>query len=100
MEQIGGGKFIEKAAALYLLASKCDGLIFVGKLAFQILHALGVSVPSCFLEHEAAGEVLKLIQLAQSRRIPMYYPDDILCADSSNLENFKIFPFDGIIDGI
>ena len=98
--QIGGSRFLEKLPALRLLASACDGLIFVGKLAFQIMHALGVSIPSCFLEQDAAGEALKLIKFAQSRRISIYYPNDLQCANNCNSELMEIFPSDGIMPGI
>ncbi|XP_020261337.1 uncharacterized protein LOC109837488 isoform X2 [Asparagus officinalis] len=96
---IGGGNFLEKAPALHLLASTCDGLIFIGKLAFQTMHALGVSVPSCLIEQDAAGEALKLIQIAHNRRIPIYYPDDLWCADNHNPESLQLFRSDGIMAG-
>lgn len=90
---------MEKASALYYLASKCDGLIFVGVLAFQIMHALGLHVPSCFLEHNAVGEALKLIHLAQDRNIPIYFPNDFWYVKDCNPELLEVFPSNAILPG-
>jgi phosphoglycerate kinase len=56
--QIGGDNLFDKADALHFLASKCDGLVFVGKMSFQIMHALGISVPLEFVEYGALKEAL------------------------------------------
>lgn len=96
---IGGSKFLEKANALQLLASKCDGLVFLGKLAFQIMNALGLSVPGCFVEQDAVGEALKLIQCARHRKIPIYFPNDFWCINNSKKDIMEIFPSDGILTG-
>lgn len=96
---IGGRSLLEKASALYYLASKCDGLIFVGVLAFQIMHALGLHVPSCFLEHNAVGEALKLIHLAQDRNIPIYFPNDFWYVKDCNPELLEVFPSNAILPG-
>ncbi|KAM0949677.1 putative phosphoglycerate kinase, tRNA (guanine-N-7) methyltransferase, Trmb type [Dioscorea sansibarensis] len=96
---VGGRNFIEKASALNYLASKCDGLLFVGILAFQIMHALGLRVPSCFLEHNTVGEALKLIHLAQDRNIPIYFPNDFWCVKDCNPELLEVFPSNAILPG-
>uniref|UniRef100_A0A2N9I5Y3 Phosphoglycerate kinase n=1 Tax=Fagus sylvatica TaxID=28930 RepID=A0A2N9I5Y3_FAGSY len=59
---IGGGNFFDKAAALHFLASRCDGLVFVGKMSFQIMHALGLSVPLNLVEHKALKEALDIVR--------------------------------------
>ncbi|XP_006661798.1 phosphoglycerate kinase-like [Oryza brachyantha] len=84
---IGGSNFLRKAPALELLASLCDGLFFLGKLSFQIMNALGIPVPSCFVEKNATKEVLQLIQIAHSRNIPIYYPTDVRCLYNKNNNN-------------
>nr|XP_029117235.1 uncharacterized protein LOC105033802 isoform X2 [Elaeis guineensis] len=96
---IGGSNFLEKANALHLLAYKCDGLYFFGKLAFQIMNALGLSVPGCFVEQDAVGEALKLIQHAHRRKISIYFPNDFWCFNNSKQDLREIFPSGGILTG-
>lgn len=90
---------MEKANALHLLASKCDGLYFFGKLAFQIMSALGLSVPGCFVEQDAVGEALKLIQHAYCRKIPIYFPKDFWCINNSKQDLLEIFPSGSMLTG-
>jgi phosphoglycerate kinase len=97
--QIGGNNFSKKAPALQMLASKCDGLFFIGKLAFQIMNGLNLSVPPHFLEKDATSEVQKLIQIAQKREIPVFYPTDFLCVKNTNHELSKIFGSHEILAG-
>ncbi|OAY71813.1 Phosphoglycerate kinase [Ananas comosus] len=96
---IGGSNFSRKSAALHHLASKCDGLVFVGKLAFQVMKALGLPVPAFCVEQNAVGEALKLIKLAESRKIPMYYPDDFWCLSDSSTKPLEIVRSDEIVSG-
>ncbi|XP_020084507.1 uncharacterized protein LOC109707563 isoform X2 [Ananas comosus] len=96
---IGGSNFSRKSAALHHLASKCDGLVFVGKLAFQVMKALGLPVPAFCVEQNAVGEALKLIKLAESRKIPMYYPDDFWCLSDSSTKPLDIVRSDEIVSG-
>ncbi|KAL6842357.1 hypothetical protein ACP4OV_027784 [Aristida adscensionis] len=88
---IGGSRFSRKAPALHLLASLCDGLFFVGKLSFQIMNGLGLPVPSQLIEQNEAMEVLKLIQVAHKRNIPIYYPTDLWCSNNDDIEKLGIF---------
>ncbi|KAL4576613.1 hypothetical protein LXL04_012709 [Taraxacum kok-saghyz] len=82
---VGGGNLVEKADAVRYLISNSDGLIFVGNIAFQIMHALGFSVPKKLLEVEAFQEAIKIIKLANSRNIPIFFPKDFWCLN----DNFK-----------
>lgn len=97
--QIGGGKLLEKAAALHLLASRCDGLVFVGMMAFQIMHAQGLPVPMKFVEHGAFEEALKIIQIAKLRRIPILSPKDFWCLNNHIPNQLELFPAHRILDG-
>ncbi|KAF2289888.1 hypothetical protein GH714_039030 [Hevea brasiliensis] len=67
---IGGGNIYDKAAALHFLASKCDGLVFIGMMSFQIMHALGYSVPSSLIEPGAHRAAVDIIHFAHDRNIP------------------------------
>jgi phosphoglycerate kinase len=67
-----------------MLTSLCDGLFFVGKLSFQIMKGLGMSVPSQFIETNAVIEVLQIIQVARDRNVPIYYPTDLWCLNNDD----------------
>ncbi|XP_024317601.1 uncharacterized protein LOC100827995 isoform X3 [Brachypodium distachyon] len=97
---IGGSNFLRKTPALHLLASQCDGLFFVGKLAFQIMNGLGIPVPSCLIERNATKEALQLIQIAHNRNIPIYYPTDLQCLNNRNHEKLEIFNSDALLSGL
>ncbi|OVA18017.1 Phosphoglycerate kinase [Macleaya cordata] len=96
---IGGGNLFHKVDALQFLASKCDGLVFVGMMAFQIMHGLGLPVPSNFVEHCAVEYSLKIIQLAHERNIPVLLPKDFWCVNKCVPKQLRIFPANGILDG-
>ncbi|XP_050141732.1 uncharacterized protein LOC126617730 isoform X2 [Malus sylvestris] len=96
---IGGGNLSDKAAALHSLASICDGLVFVGMMSFQIIHALGISVPLNFLEHGALKEALDIVQVAHDRNVQILYPKDFWCKNDSLPKQLEIFPAHGIPDG-
>ncbi|KAL6987373.1 phosphoglycerate kinase [Sarracenia purpurea var. burkii] len=96
---IGGGKLIEKAAALHFLASRCDGLVFVGMMAFQIMHALGLAIPTKLVEHGAFEEALKIIQFAKLRSIPVLFPKDFWCMNNHIPNQLELYPAQSILDG-
>ncbi|KAF7147082.1 hypothetical protein RHSIM_Rhsim03G0092500 [Rhododendron simsii] len=96
---IGGGKLLEKAAALHFLASRCDGLVFVGMMAFQIMHAQGLPVPLKLVEHGIWEEALKIIQFAKLRRIPILCPKDFWCLNSHIPNRLELFPAHSILEG-
>lgn len=97
--QIGGGNLYNKAAALHFLASRCDGLVFVGMMSFQIMHALGLSVPSSFVEKDAHEAALDLIQFAHSKNITIIYPKDFWCINNHLPKHSEMFPAHVIPDG-
>ncbi|VFQ72753.1 unnamed protein product [Cuscuta campestris] len=76
---IGGSSLAEKADAVHLLASICDGLVFVGSMAFQIMHALGIPVPLKLVEHGALNEAVRIVKSAILRNIPLGLPQDVWC---------------------
>ncbi|KAI9153761.1 hypothetical protein LWI28_016164 [Acer negundo] len=96
---IGGGNLYNKAAALHYLASRCDGLFFVGMMSFQIMHALGLSVPSSLVEKDAHKAALDLIQLAHHKNINIIYPKDFWCINSHLPNHLEMFPAHFIPDG-
>ena len=97
--QIGGSNFLRKAPALQMLTSLCDGLFFVGKLSFQIMNGLGMTVPSQFIERNAVKEVLQIIQVARDRNIPIYYPTDLWCLKNDGSETLGVISSNGQLAG-
>ncbi|GAY56827.1 hypothetical protein CUMW_174870 [Citrus unshiu] len=96
---IGGGNLCNKAAALHFLASRCDGLIFVGLMSFQIMHALGLPVPPELVEKGANDAASDLIQFARDKNITILYPKDFWCTKIHHPNQVEIFPSHGIPDG-
>ncbi|CAK9140791.1 unnamed protein product [Ilex paraguariensis] len=96
---IGGGNLLNKAAALRFLASRCDGLVFVGNMAFQIMHALGLPVPAKLVELGALEEALNIIQIANSRSMPILFPKDFWCINNHLPAQLEIFPANCMSDG-
>lgn len=97
--QIGGGNLYNKAAALHFLASMCDVLIFVGMMSFQIMHALGFSVPYNLVEKDAFKATFDLIHFASEKNICILYPKDLWCMENHLSMQLDVFPAHGIPDG-
>lgn len=97
--QIGGGNLADKAAAVQFLATTCDGLVFVGNMAFQILHALGVPVPTRLVELGALKEAVKIVESAKSRNVPLYLPRDVWCIKDHILNKMEIVSVQNIHEG-
>ncbi|XP_074312041.1 uncharacterized protein LOC141647657 isoform X2 [Silene latifolia] len=96
---VGGGKIIEKAAALYILASRCDGLVFVGMMAFQIMHALGLPVPMELVDPQGIKEALELVKIAKDRSMPILLPKDFCCKHEHLPNLMKTLYIEEILDG-
>lgn len=97
--QIGGANLDGKAAALQFLASRCDGLVFVGDTAFQIMHAFGLPVPMELVEQESLETAHVLVETAKARGVQIILPKDFLCLNDHNPSQMKIFPAKHIMDG-
>ncbi|CAA6655528.1 unnamed protein product [Spirodela intermedia] len=96
---IGGKNFLEKRTALCVLATKCDGLMLIGKLSFQIMHALGMSIPMNLIEDGAVDKAFDLIQFAKKRGMDIIFPDDFRCVNDEDPEVMDVFSSDGIQPG-
>ncbi|KAJ1412746.1 hypothetical protein SESBI_20180 [Sesbania bispinosa] len=96
---IGGGKLYEKAASFQFLASRCQGFVFVGMMSFQIMHALGVSVPVNLVDHKALNEALDIVRLARDRNVQILCPKDFWCRNKCDPKQLQVFPSHGILDG-
>ncbi|KAL2509321.1 uncharacterized protein Fot_32968 [Forsythia ovata] len=96
---IGGSDLAGKAAALQFLASKCDAIVFVGSMAFQIMHAMGVPVPVKLVELGALNEAVSIVESANSRNIPIVLPKDFWCMNDVFPTQLEIFSVNSILDG-
>ncbi|PIN04608.1 3-phosphoglycerate kinase [Handroanthus impetiginosus] len=96
---IGGGNLADKAAALRFLSFTCDGLIFVGSMAFHIMHALGLPVPMKLVEGGALKEAVSIVESAKSRNIPLVIPKDIRCIKNDNPKQMDVFSVYSIPEG-
>ncbi|KOM56124.1 hypothetical protein LR48_Vigan10g201600 [Vigna angularis] len=96
---IGGGNLYDKAASFQFLASRCQVFVFVGMMSFQVMHALGVSIPCDLVDHQAVNEALDIVRLAQDRNVQLLYPKDFWCQKKSDPKQLQLFPSHGILDG-
>ncbi|XP_021717839.1 uncharacterized protein LOC110685595 [Chenopodium quinoa] len=96
---VGGVNIKDKVKALRVLASKCDGLVFVGMMALQIMHVMGKPVPLYLVEHEGVKEALEIVRYAESRSIHILLPSDFLCKHNHLQMQEKSFLAHNIVDG-
>ncbi|KAK7271793.1 hypothetical protein RJT34_27986 [Clitoria ternatea] len=96
---IGGGNLYDKTASFQFLTYRCQALVFVGMMSFQVMHALGVSVPRNLLDQKALNEALDIVRLAQDRNVQILYPKDFWCRSKCNPKQLQVFPSHGILDG-
>ncbi|KAG4130432.1 hypothetical protein ERO13_D09G143200v2 [Gossypium hirsutum] len=93
---IGGGNLKSKAAALQFLASRCDALVFVGQMSFQIMRALGHSIPTNLVERDARKAALDIVQFAHDKNVLMSYPKDFWCTNQHLPTELEVFPAHGV----
>ncbi|KAJ8537769.1 hypothetical protein K7X08_014309 [Anisodus acutangulus] len=96
---IGGDNLAGKTSALQFLASRCDGLVFVGDAAFQIMHAFGLPVPTELVEQESLEVAHMLVEAAKARGVQIILPKDFSCLSDHYPLQMKIFPANHIMDG-
>ena len=94
-----GGNLAGKAVALLFLASRCDGLVFIGNAAFQIMHAFGLPVTMELVEQESLEAARVLVEAAKARGVQIILPKDFWCINDYYPSRMKIFPANRIIDG-
>ncbi|KAG4184060.1 hypothetical protein ERO13_A09G147600v2 [Gossypium hirsutum] len=93
---IGGGNLKRNAAALQFLASRCDALVFVGQMSFQIMSALGHSIPTNLVERDAHKAALDIVQFAHDKNVLMSYPKDFWCTNQHLPTELEVFPAHGV----
>ena len=68
-------------------------------MSFQIMHALGLSVPLESVEYRALKEALDIVQFAQNRDVQILCPKDFWCKNDRFPGKLELFPAHGILDG-
>ncbi|XP_031502445.1 uncharacterized protein LOC116265740 isoform X2 [Nymphaea colorata] len=96
---IGGGNLSEKKKALQYLISRCDVLVFIGRMAFQFMHALGMPVPPNLVESGSIKDATMLIRFAQERNVYIMVPEDFLCTKVSSPNTFSVISSNCSLNG-
>ncbi len=78
---IGGAKVSSKLDALQNIIDKVDFMIIGGGMAFTFLKAQGYEVGNSLLETELLDEAKSILDKAQSKKIEILLPVDIICAE-------------------
>lgn len=68
-------------------------------MSFQVMQALGVSVPSNLVDQKAVNEALDIVRLARDRNVQLLYPKDFWCRKNCDPKQLQVFPSHGILDG-
>ena len=68
-------------------------------MSFQVMHALGVSIPCDLVDRKAINEALDIVRLAQDRNVQILYPKDFWCQKKCDPKQLQVFPSHGILDG-
>lgn len=71
----------------------------MGMMSFQVMHALGVSVPRNLVDHKAFNEALDTVRLTRDRNMQILYPKDFWCRKKCDPKQLQVFPSHGILDG-
>ena len=77
---LGGAKVSDKIGVLKNLIPKVDSLLIGGGMAYTFLKAQGIDVGKSLLEQEKIAVAREIIDLAESRRVPLLLPVDHLAA--------------------
>lgn len=68
-------------------------------MPFQVMHALGVSVPRNLVDHKAFNEALDTVRLTRDRNMQILYPKDFWCRKKCDPTQLQVFPSHEISDG-
>jgi len=84
---IGGAKVSSKLDALYNIIEKVDFIIIGGGMAFTFLKAKGYEVGNSLLETELIDEAKTIMAKAETKKVEILLPTDIVCADEFDNES-------------
>lgn len=78
---IGGAKVSSKLGVLTSLLAKVDALFIGGAMAYTFLKAQGFDIGDSLCEDELVPQAKKLLERAETSRIPIFLPTDLIIAD-------------------
>jgi phosphoglycerate kinase len=84
---IGGAKVSDKIGVLQNLIEKVDALLIGGGMANTFFVAIGCPVGDSLLEKDKVGEARELIRQADSRKIQLALPKDVVIASEFSNES-------------
>ena len=87
---IGGSKVSTKLSILRELIKKVDAIIIGGGIANTFLMSLGHSIGKSLVEKNMINEAKEIIKLAKENNVSIPMPEDVLCENSTNVENKNI----------
>ncbi len=77
---LGGAKISTKIGILRALLDKVDGLFLGGGMVFTFLKAQGIEVGRSLISLDHVDDVRALMQTAQTKGIPLFFPSDFVIA--------------------
>ena len=82
----GGAKVSTKIGVLTSLIEKIDSLFIGGGMAFTFFKAMGIEIGNSILDEEHIHLAQDLMQKCRAKGVKLYLPEDILIAQSIDLE--------------
>jgi phosphoglycerate kinase len=97
---LGGAKISGKIDVIKNLFNKVDALIIGGGMIFTFFKARGMEIGRSLLEEDRLEMAKELLQEAEKKNIPFYFPSDVVIADDfTNDAQRKTVPVDQIPPG-
>ena len=78
---LGGAKVSDKLGVIAHLLERVDALCIGGAMAFTLLAARGVGVGRSLVERDRLDEVRKVLRDAETKRVDVLLPTDVVAAD-------------------
>ena len=83
---LGGAKVSDKLGVIENLMNICDSLIIGGGMSYTFLAALGYSVGKSLLEKEKIHQAKRILERADTRKIPIILPVDHVVASACDAQ--------------
>jgi phosphoglycerate kinase len=81
---IGGAKICSKLGILTFLIEKVDALFIGGGMAYTFFKAKGIPIGDSLCEEDLLPKAKALLKAAESKKVPIFLPKDLVIADAFN----------------